>query len=95
MIPVGYAQGFPRVLSNLGYVLVRGRRASIAGVVNMNMTTIDVTEIPGTEVGDAVVLIGHQRREEIRVAWFGDITRTLNYEVLVRIPPEVPRVVVR
>lgn len=91
-IPVGYGQGFPRVLSNLGYVLVGGRRAPVAGVVNMNLTTIDVTEIEDVKVGDEVVLIGRQGREEVSVGWFGDITRMLNYEVLVRIPREVPRV---
>jgi alanine racemase len=91
-IPVGYAQGFPRVLSNLGYVLVNGRRAPVVGVVNMNLTTVDVTEIPDVKPGDEVVLIGRQGRAEISVGWFGDITRMLNYEVLVRIPRDVPRV---
>lgn len=93
-IPVGYGQGFPRMLSNLGYVLVRGRRAQVVGLVNMNLTLVDVTEIKDVQVGDEVVLIGKQGREEISVGWFGDITRTLNYEVLVRIPRDVPRVVV-
>jgi len=91
-IPVGYGQGFPRVLSNLGYVLVKGRRAPVVGVVNMNLTTVDVTEIPDVQAGDEVVLIGRQGREAISVGWFGDITRMLNYEVLVRIPRDVPRV---
>ena len=93
-IPVGYANGFPRVLSNLGYVLVRGKRAPVVGRVNMNITTIDVTEIANVKPGDEVVLIGRQRREEIPVRWFGDISRMLNYEVLVRIPRDVPRVIV-
>jgi alanine racemase len=93
-IPVGYCQGFPRVLSNLGFVLVRGVRAPVVGVVNMNATTVDVTEIPGVQTGDEVVLIGRQGHREISVGWFGDLTRTLNYEVLVRIPREIPRTVV-
>jgi len=93
-IPVGYGQGFPRVLSNLGYVLVRGRRAPVVGLVNMNLTTVDVTEIPAVKPGDEVGRIGRQGREESSVGWFGDITRMLNYEVLVRIPREVPRVIV-
>lgn len=92
-IPVGYAQGFPRVLSNLGFVLVRGQRAPVVGVVNMHVTTIDVTEIAGVAVADEVVLIGRQGRNEISVGWFGDLTRTLNYEVIVRIPREIPRLV--
>ncbi len=90
-IPVGYSHGFPRVLSNLGFVLVRGVRAPVVGVVNMNCTTLDVTEIPDVEVGDEVVLIGRQGHREISVGWFGDLTRSLNYEVLVRIPREIPR----
>ena len=94
-LPVGYAQGFPRVLTNLGVVLVNGQRAPVVGVVNMNLTTIDVTEIPGVAPGDEVVLIGRQGDKEITVGWFGDMTQTLNYEVLVRIPREVPRVVTR
>jgi alanine racemase len=92
-IPVGYAQGFPRVLSNLGFVLVRGQRAPVVGLVNMNLATIDVTEIDGVCPGDEVVLIGRQGRKEISVGWFGDLTRTLNYEVIVRIPREIPRLV--
>jgi alanine racemase len=94
VLPVGYAQGFPRVLSNLGVVLVRGQRAPVVGMVNMNLTTIDVTEVEGVEVGDEAVMIGRDGDEEITVSWFGDMTKTLNYEVLVRIPFEVPRVVV-
>lgn len=93
-IPVGYAQGFPRVLSNLGYVLVGGRRAPVVGVVNMHSTTVDVTGIPNVSIGDEVVIIGRQGRAEISVGWFGDMTRTLNYEVLVRIPRDIPREVV-
>ncbi|MBZ0268894.1 alanine racemase, partial [bacterium] len=92
-VPVGYAVGFPRVLSNLGVVLVNGQRAPVVGLVNMNLTTIDVTEIPGVAPGDEVVLIGSQGDKEITVGWFGDMTQTLNYEVLVRIPREVPRVI--
>ena len=90
-VPVGYAVGFPRVLSNLGVVLVNGQRAPVVGLVNL--TTIDVTEIPGVAPGDEVVLIGRQGDKEITVGWFGDMTQTLNYEVLVRIPREVPRVI--
>jgi alanine racemase len=92
-VPVGYAQGFPRVLSNLGVVLVHGQRAPVVGVVNMNLTTIDVTEMPDVRPGDEVVLIGSQGDREITVGWFGDMTQSLNYEVLVGIPREVPRII--
>jgi len=94
-IPVGYFHGFARTLSNLGHVLVRGRRAPVVGIVNMNMTMIDITDIPGVENGDEVVLIGKQRKGVITVSSFSDMTRFLNYEVLVRLPSEIPRVVVK
>jgi alanine racemase len=93
-IPVGYFHGFSRAMSNLGHVLIRGRRATVTGVVNMNMAVVDVTNIPGVQKGDQVVLIGKQRRAEITVGFFGDMTRDMSYEVLVRLPSEIPRVTV-
>jgi len=93
-VPVGYFHGFSRAMSNLGHVLVRGRRAPVAGVVNMNMAMVDVSDIPSVEKGDQVVLIGKQRKAEITVGFFGDMTRDLNYEVLVRLPSEIPRITV-
>ena len=93
-IPVGYYHGFVRGLSNLGHVLIRGKRAQVVGLVNMNMMMIDVTDIGGVEVGEEVVLIGKQGKQQISVASFSDIARLLNYEALVRIPSDIPRVVV-
>jgi alanine racemase len=93
-VPVGYFHGFPRAMSNLGHVLIRGRRAPVAGAVNMNMALVDVSSIPGVEKGDPVVLIGKMRRAEITVGFFGDMTRDVTYEVLVRLPSEIPRVIV-
>ena len=93
-VPVGYFHGFARSLSNLGHVLVRGRRAPVVGTVNMNMVMIDVTDVPGATRGDEVVLIGRQRKAHVTVASFSDLTQFLNYEVLVRLPGEIPRVVV-
>lgn len=94
-VPVGYYHGFARNLSNLGHVLVGGRRAPVAGVVNMNMMMVDVTDIPHVQPGDEVVIIGKQRRGQISVNSFSDLTGYLNYEVLVRLPADIPRVVVR
>jgi len=93
-VPVGYYHGFSRSLSNLGRVLVRGRRARVVGVVNMNMFIIDVSHIPGVERGDEVVIIGRQKSLHVSVGSFADMTNNLNYEVLTRIPPDIPRVVV-
>lgn len=93
-VPVGYFQGFARDLSNLGYVLVHGRRAAVLGFVSMNMIVIDITGIPDARRGDEVVVIGKQGRNEMSVSAFGEMSRNLNYEVLVRIPSEIPRIVV-
>jgi alanine racemase len=90
-IPVGYSHGFSRSLSNLGHVLVRGKWARVVGLVNMSMLTVDVTNIPGVQKGDEVVLIGKQGRSHITVGSFSDLSRALNYEVLVRLPSEIPR----
>lgn len=94
-VPVGYYHGFARSLSNLGYVLVHGRRANVAGLVNMNALLVDVTDMNGkVRKGDEVVLIGRQKRSHISVSSFSDMTRNPNYEVLTRIPACIPRVVV-
>jgi alanine racemase len=93
-VPVGYSQGFARSLSNLGYVLVRGKRAQILGFVGMSMIIIDITHIKDVVKGDEVVIIGRQGRNDISVSSFGEMSRNLNYEVLVKIPSEIPRVVV-
>lgn len=94
-IPVGYFHGFTRQLSNLGHVLIQGRRCPVVGVVNMNLMQVDVTDTREAAIGDEVVILGKQRKAEISVGSFSDLTRVLNYEVLVRIPSEIPRVVVR
>ncbi len=93
-VPVGYFHGFARSLSNLGHVLVRGHRAPVVGTVNMNMVMIDVTDVSGAARGDEVVLIGRQGEAHVTVASFSDLSQFLNYEVLVRLPTEIPRVVV-
>ncbi len=93
-VPIGYSHGFGRNLTNTGFVLIRGERAPVAGLVNMNMLTVDVTDIPGVERGDEVVLIGRQGDREITLASFGELSNNLNYEVLVRLPMDTPRKVV-
>jgi len=93
-VPVGYYHGFARNLSNLGHVLIGGQRCGAVGVVNMNMLMADVTDLPGVKIGDEVVLIGTQGAQEITVGAFGEMAQDLNYEVLVRLPAEIPRVVV-
>lgn len=93
-VPVGYALGFARALSNVGRVLVRGHRVGVVGLVNMSMMLLDVTEVPGVAVGDEVVLIGSQDQHTITVASFSDLAGQINYEMLVRLHPSIPREVV-
>lgn len=93
-VPVGYSHGFSRALSNQGRVLVSGQRVPVIGTVNMNMMTIDITRIPNVQRGDEVVMIGKQGDLEISVASFGELSDQLNYELLTRLPHDIPRIVV-
>lgn len=81
-LPVGYADGYNRLLSNQGEVLVRGKRVSMIGRVCMDQCMIDVTHLPQVEIGDEVVLWGRQEQEEITVEEIADKIKTINYEVV-------------
>jgi len=91
-LPVGYAGGYNRRLSNRGEVLVRGRRAPVVGRVSMDLVTIDVTDIPDATPGDEVVLLGRQDGEEIAVEELAAKLDTISYEVFCNISARVPRV---
>jgi len=93
-VPVGYADGFDRALSNRGEALVRGARVRVAGRVCMDMTMLDVTEVPGVAEGDEVMLIGMQGSERITADEIAGKIGTISYEVLCGISGRVPRVVV-
>ena len=95
LIPVGYAHGFARSLSNSGRVLIRGKRFEVVGTVNMNMMTVDITECPEIEAGDEVVIIGKQNDLEISVASFSEYSVQLNYELLTRLPAHIPRAIIK
>ena len=94
LLPVGYADGYNRMLSNRGYVLVRGQRAPIAGRVSMDQTVVDVTGIPGVAIGDEVVLLGSQGEHSIDAWNVADLTGSIPWEVLCAISSRVPRVIV-
>ena len=81
-LPVGYADGYKRLLSNQGEVLVRGRRFPVIGRVCMDQCMIDVTNFPQVEVGDEVVLWGRQGQEEITVEEIAEKIGTINYEII-------------
>jgi len=87
-LPVGYADGYDRLLSNRGEVLVRGRRAPVVGRVSMDLVTIDVTDVAGASLGDEVELLG----ETITAQELAEKTSTITYEIFCRISARVPRV---
>jgi alanine racemase len=94
IIPVGYSHGFSRSLSNQGHVLIHGKRAAVVGTVNMNCLAVDATGLENVQYGDEVVLIGKQDKQEITVASFGELSSQMNYELLTRLPMDIPRKVV-
>lgn len=94
ILPIGYYDGYDRGLSNIGYVLVHGKRAPIRGRICMNLTMVDVTDIPGVQQQDEVVLIGEQGDETISVDLLASLIGTINYEVVARLPHHIPRTLV-
>jgi alanine racemase len=95
VMPLGYSNGYPRALSNRGYVLICGKKAPIVGLINMNLFMVDITHIPEAKVGDEVVLIGRQKNNVINVSSFTNTTQLLNNEMLSRLPSAIPRTIVR
>lgn len=94
IIPVGYSNGYSRLLSNNGHVLVRGQRANVIGSVNMNMAILNVSHIEDISVGDEVVLLGKQDKHEITVASFSEMNNSMNYELLARLPERIERILI-
>lgn len=90
-IPVGYGDGYPRSLSNKGWVLIRGQQAPILGRVCMDQFMVDVTHIPGAKEGDMVTLIGSDGGREITMEDMGDLSGRFNYELACDIGKRVPR----
>lgn len=91
VLPVGYANGYDRLLSNCGHVLIKGMRAPIRGRVCMNLTMVDVTDIPGVSLEDEVVLLGRQGEEQITAEQMASWAQTINYEIVTRADPHAPR----
>jgi alanine racemase len=95
VLPLGYSNGYTRGLSNKGYVLIKGKKAPIVGLINMNLFMVDIGHIEGVAVGDEVVLLGKQKNNVIRVSSFTDRTQLLNNEMLSRLPAAIPREIVK
>jgi alanine racemase len=93
-VPVGYADGLSRALSDRGRAIVRGERARIVGTISMDLTLLDATDIPGVSVGDEVILIGKSDHCSITALEIAQQLDTVPYEVLCSIGKRVPRVYV-
>ena len=89
-VPVGYADGYPRALSNRAHVLIRGRRRPVAGTVTMDQLMVDCGDDP-VEAGDEVVLIGRQGAEEVTAWELARLAGTIGYEIVCGISERVPR----
>lgn len=90
-LPVGYGDGYPRLLSNRGEVLLRGRRAPIVGRVCMDMTLVDATDVPGVEGGDEAVLFGRQGGAFLGAEEVAEAVGTIHYEITCGVGARVPR----
>ena len=92
-LPIGYGDGYPRILGNRASVLVRGRRAPLIGRVCMDMVMVDVTDIPDVTMDDEVVLLGRQMDDEITPDELAELAETIPYEIMLgfgdRVPVEV------
>jgi alanine racemase len=94
VMPVGYFDGYDRGLSNAGHVLVKGKRAPVRGRVAMDFFMADITDVPGVKLEDQVTLLGTDGRERIAAEDLAALAGTISYEILARINPLIPRIVV-
>jgi alanine racemase len=94
IVPVGYADGFPRSLSNKGYVLISGKKAPIRGIICMNILMVDLHNIPEAKEFDEVTLIGYSRRAYIGADTLAKLAKTINYEIVTRLNPCLDRIII-
>jgi alanine racemase len=92
VVPAGYGDGIPRLLSNRGAFLVDGTRCPIVGRVAMNLTEIDLTNAPEARVGSRVTLLGRDGNDAVTADDWAYWAETINYEIVARLPAELPRV---
>jgi alanine racemase len=94
ILPIGYYDGYDRKLSSVGNVLIRGKRCKVLGRICMNMIIVDVTDVEKVELENEAVLLGRQGREEITAEELAQKTGTINYEIVTRINPLIPRKII-
>ena len=90
-VTAGYADGYPRLLSNKAYVVIKGKKAPVVGRICMDQMAVDVSEIEDVNIGDEVILFG----KELSVDNLAKLTNTINYEIVCGISPRVPRIKVK
>lgn len=95
VLPIGYSNGYPRTLSNRGEVIIRGKKAPVIGLINMNVFMVDVSHIKDVEVDDEVILIGRNKSHVISIRSFTEATDAINNELVSRLPDAIPRVAVK
>ncbi len=93
ILPIGYFDGYDRKLGSVGNVLIRGKRCKVLGRVCMNMIIVDVTDVEKINLEDEIVLLGRQNKEEISADELAQKIGTINYEVVTRINPLIPRII--
>ncbi|MCX7988476.1 MAG: alanine racemase [Thermodesulfovibrio sp.] len=91
VIPIGYADGYFRRLSNRGFMIVRGKKAPVVGIVCMDITMIDLTEIQEAKIGDEVIILGSSGEEKITAWDIADWSDTIAYEVLTSLGSKAKR----
>ena len=94
-IPIGYGDGYPRSLSDTGYVLIRGKKAPIIGRICMDQFMVDVSDIPEVKFGDKVTLIGRNQEEYLPVEKLSELSGRFNYEFVCDLGKRIPRVYVQ
>jgi alanine racemase len=94
VLPVGYYDGYSRSLSNFSYVLIKGHRAPLCGRVCMDFIMVDITDIPGVNLEDEVMLLGQDGEEAITADYLADLAGTINYDVVTRINSLIPRIII-
>lgn len=91
-VPIGYADGYPRLLSNKGFMLLHGKRAPIIGNICMDQLMLDVSDIPNAAAGDTVTVVGQDGNETLTFSDLASLCGTINYELMCLIGKRVPRV---
>ena len=91
-VPIGYSDGYFRSFSNEADVLVGGRRCSVLGRVTMDQIIVDVTKVKSARLGDEVVVLGRQGKEEVTADQLAELADTINYEIVCSLGNRLPRV---